>query len=240
VFTPTYAAALQRIGLLQWFVPRRRKLLPTLTRNDDGSAPIGSLQGVEVEYFNGDEWLPAGNWGLDLLESEAGVMLTGERVPEALLDLRTDAQMRVTATIETDFRITAVARRLPDSDLAFDATAQIDLETEFHWRQVSSLSKYYGRATPLEADDRSRLLAFVGHLRDRFDQVDVAGTPVLEGVDHHDFNLGDRIAGVRGRNISYRARSRGGAHPQIIGITYDIESQKTILQLEQSREFVAG
>jgi hypothetical protein len=261
IFTEPTRARLQAAGLLDWLVPRRRRLLPTLTRDRNGDGPIGTLRGVEVELGaplvgseTGEyEWTPIGDWGVLILEHEAGILINGEDIPEELFDLGDEAKLRVTATIETDFRITATAPRQPLSPIFYDATAQLDLDQDFHWRTVSPLSKYHGRIvetlpssptvtafTSIDADDREALQAFVATLRDRWDQLDVAGNVVLEGVDQHAYQLGDRVAGIEGRNYKFQSRFSGGTHPQIIGITYDVDGQKTILHLERIRELVIG
>lgn len=150
--------------------------------------------------------------------------------------------MRVTATIETDFRITATADGVAGSVLPFEAVAMLDLDGEFHWREVTTLSKYSGRtgARTLAVDDRDFLEGFVAQLLAKFNQVDVGGNVTLEGVDQHAYQIGDRVAGVKFRNISFRAKRSGDAYPQIVALTYDVEAQKTIVHLERVREFMAG
>lgn len=239
-FTPTVLNGLDAEGLLQWFVPRRRKLMPTLTRNADGSAPIGTVQGVEVEFQGvSGAWAPAGNWGIELLEAEAGIYISAEDIPEELIDAGDDAKIRVTATIEADFRLTAIADRRPESLQGEPTTAHLDVSGDFHWRVVSEISKYAESDNESTAvDDLLVLQSYVNALRERWDQVEVIGGVTLEGVDQHQYAVGDRILGIQGRNISYRAVSAGDAYPQVVGITYDVTSQKTILQLQRFRELI--
>lgn len=240
IFNQTLVNQLRAGNWLRWMVPRRRKLLPTLTQNAAKTEPIGTTDGVEIEYKGADgEWKPVGGWSIEFLKAEAGIYIKDEAIPEALLDARSGAAMRITATIETDFRITAKAADVLNSSLPFPAVAMLDLDGEFHWRVISSLSKYNGRAG-LEADDRPYLQRFVDQLLAKWNQVDVAGNVVLEGVDQHAYSVGDRVAGVKHRNVSFKAKSSGNAYPQIVGLTYDVESQKTIVHLERTREFMAG
>lgn len=221
----------------RWLVPKRRKLLPTITTGPDGS-PIGSTRGIEIEYKD-----PAGDWqpipkeaSVEILQQEAGILFTDDKLPEWLIDRGASAQIRVTATIELDFRITAKAGPALDSPaLPIEITATLDLDGQFHWRR--RISKH-GDDAP--QDDRGALADFAEALRDRWDQIDVTGAVSLEGVDQHQYTLGDRVAGIRGKEVDFRANRRGDAFPQIAGITYDVERQKTILHLQRFRELIVG
>lgn len=238
-FPPGVKARLQAAGLLEWMLPRRRRFLPTLTQTIDGTTPIGNVDGIEVEWHAGDgEWRPT-NWEIAILEHECGIFINNDELPEELIDAGADASIRVTATIETLFRITATAERRQSSPLLDDQPAMLDLESQFHWREVTALSKYKNSGLPSDAqDDRARLQTYVEEIRERFDNLDVAGAVTLEGVDQHLYEVGDRVAGVKGKQISFRSRSDGIAYPQIAAITYDVESQKTVLQMQRHRETV--
>lgn len=241
IFSGALREQLRSAGLLDWMVPRRRKLLPTLTRNAAGDGPVGRNRGIEIEFGSGGNWQPADNWGIELLEHEAGILITSDDIPEALFDLGDAARVRITATIETDFRITATASRKPDSVIGFDAAAQLDLSGDFHWLVVTPFSKHFDGENPsLTVDDRVDLQNFVESLRAKFDQVDVTGNVVLDGVDRGQYAVGDRVAGIQGRNYRFNASRRGDVYPQIVGITYDVMHQRTILHLERLREFFAG
>lgn len=238
-FSPGVKARLKNAGFLQWMIPKRREFKPTLTRKADGE-PIGPTKGLEVEWSaDGETWNPAGKWQLDILEKECGIVINTNEIPEELFDAGTDAKVRITATIETDFRITAMAARDGGSPLVDPVTAILDLDSQFHWREVTTLSKYKSGSNPSNAtDDRDALQGFVEALRARYDNVDVAGAVSLEGVDQHDYKIGDRVAGIKGKNISFRSRLDGTTYPQIAAITYDIEGQKTILHMQRVRETV--
>lgn len=243
-FPPGVKARLQAAGYLEWMIPRRRKFLATLTRGDELTKPIGTIgPGIEVEWREGDEgeWLPTSKWQIDTLEHECGIYIRVNELPEELIDAGADAQVRVTATIETDFRITATAEHnKATSPLLDEVTEILDLDTQFHWREVSTLSKYKsGNRPAIAQDDREALASFVEQIRNRFDNLDVAGAVTLEGVDQHDYRVGDRIAGIKGKNISFKSRHDGQTFPQIAAITYDIEAQKTILHMQRVREVVS-
>lgn len=238
VFNSALRKQLAAAGYLEWMIPRRRKLLPTLTRATNATSPIGETGGIEVEYLDASgEWLPANGWGIELLKHEAGIYICRNELPEALVDQRENAKIRVTATIETDFRITAIANRENTSPIIDILTAQLELDGQFHWREITTFSKYAGQ-TGISVDDRESLQFFVDSLRDRWDHLDVAGAVALEGVDQHGYAVGDRIAGVKGKNINFTSSNQADAFPQVVGITYDIAGQKTILQLQRFRETV--
>jgi hypothetical protein len=239
-FSPGLKARLRAGGYLDWMIPGRRKFLPTLTRIADSTQPAGEADGIEIEWRVGDgQWRPASRWEVGILQHECGIHLGGDEIPEELFDAGPDAAIRVTATIETDFRITAIAERRNSSPLVDVGTAILDLDSQFHWREVTALSKYKSSNRPSDAeDDRLSLVAFVNEIRDRFDNLDVAGAVTLEGVDQHQYRIGDRVAGVKGKGISFRSRSDATTYPQIAAITYDIEGQKTILHMQRVRENV--
>jgi hypothetical protein len=214
--------------------------MPTLTLDpaSDYPAPIGRTDGVYVEYKAKDgTWKPAGNWGIEVLKAEGGIYLGAEDIPVELLNQASEAALRVTATLELDARPGAVATRRPASPQPKDVTAELNLETQFHWREVGALSQFKGSGYPsLAVDDRTPLLRYLELLRDRYDSVDVSGPVVLEGVDHHEYLVGQRVEGVKGRELRFDNRNYRPTVPSIAGITYDIQQQKTILHLSRMRE----
>jgi hypothetical protein len=228
--------------------PRPRPLLPTLTTEviDGVSAPIGRFSGIEVEYLGpptpGVEnetaeqrearWQPAGNWGIEILKSEGGIYISGEDAPVELVLRRSDAALRVTATIEMDFEPVGAANRVGASPQPYVVSEALDLDGQFHLRQLSSLSKYHGAGRDSTAvDDRAAIQAYAEMLRERFDSVDVSGPVVIEGVDHHEYRVGLRVEGVRGKRRLFDNRTYRPTIPMIAGVTLDIMAQKTTLQL---------
>ena len=238
-FTPEVFSSLQAVGLLKWFLPRRRKFLPTLTRNDQKTAPIGETNGLYVEYKDYDgSWRSAKKWGLKPLETECGLYFDGEDIPEELYDQGQYGVLRVTATIEADYRLTTTAFKQGSSPLFDTKEAYIDLSESYQQRVVLPGSKYASGTNNLATDDATALESFVESLRERFDQLDIPGGVVLEGVDWFPYyHPGDRVRGVQGKNISFEVKAGSGQYPQIVSVTLDIVAQKTILQLQRFREF---
>jgi hypothetical protein len=230
---------LQEENLLRWFLPRRRNFMPTLTTV--GEVPIGDVNGILVEYKDyAGEWKSAKEWGIQLLDNECGIRLTGSNVPEELYDQGADAAIRVTATIEGDYRLTYTAGKQADSPIFAIKEAYVDLEDSYQHRIVLPGSKYADGGESIAADDTYALEAFATSLRSRFDQIDIPGGIVIEGLDWFPYyQPGDRVRGVEGKNISFAVKPGTDQYPQIVSVTLDIENQKTILQLQRFREFRA-
>jgi hypothetical protein len=240
VFTSAFRTALSGIGAMSKFVPRRRKLLPTLTLGPDG-APIGTVHGIEVEYSNTDppSWKSTEGWGIQLLEREAGISLGGGvALPEFLLatDDRSLIKIRVTATVQADFRLTGSAPRQGNSPQLDIVPLTLDLPDRFSYRvRHSALSKYGGGALPsLAVDDLFEISEFAEFVRDSFDLLDVGGVIQIEGLDNT-YTVGDRVEKIEHKNISFMARTGSAAYPQIMGIERDIERQTTTLHLQRVR-----
>jgi hypothetical protein len=239
IFTEEVFIALKREDLLRWFLPRRRSLLPTITTNADINQPIGGEgRGIVIEYRDYDgTWRAVKRWGIELLDNECGILITREDIPEELYDQAQYGAIRVTATIEADYALTRMAFRQANSPVFEVKEAYIDLSDNYQQRVVLPGSKYADSSDNLEADDTQALANFAESLRSRFDQIDVPGGVVLEGVDQLDYLPGDRVAGVQGKNISFAVKRGAAQYPQIVSVTLDIDAQKTILQLQRFREF---
>ena len=239
-FTTDFRQALEDLTIAGEFIPRRRKLLPTLTLNEGGTQPVGSLRGVDVEYLDLDNetWIPIGNWGCKILEQEAGIYFDGEDVPEELLFRRADARVRVTATLESDFRVTGTSVTT-NSPLAEVSGAVVAANGKYQNRVITTESKYSAGSNPtIAVDDFALAQGRAARMAEAFDRVDVAGNVVLEGVDQHQYQLLNRVLGIRHRNVSFEAKSGSGIYPQIVGVTYDIQNQVTVLELQRMRRFI--
>lgn len=239
IFAESVYQALRKEGLLECFLPRRRRFLPTITTNAEINQAVGGEgRGLTLEYRDYDgSWRPIKNWGVELLDYECGILINREDVPEELYDQGEYAAIRVTGTIEGDLAITHTASRQADSPVFETKEALIDLSDDYQHRVILPGSRYAGSKNNLAADDRQPLANFAESLRQRFDQIDIPGGVVLEGVDQLEYQPGDRVAGVQGKNISFQVKRGVAQFPQIVSVTLDIESQKTILQLQRFREF---
>lgn len=246
--TPTQISEDGYIWLYNSFVPRRRKLLPMLTLGDDG-APLGESRGVELEISNPDydsenptlfpEWLPFK--GPEILQHEAGVYITTERIPEEIMRQGADVRVRATFTLQSDYLATGQAEPLVGSPQADDVEVVVTAPTRFNLKlRLPQLSKYAGTSQPSRAvDDRTELTAFAEYVRDIWDAMDVGGPLQLEGLDAFDlisetpYKIGDRIQGIYGKNVSFEARTSSGMYPQIVAIERNISTQTTTLHLQR-------
>lgn len=225
------------------FCTKRRKFRPTLTIGEDGS-PIGKVQGVVVEYFNGNTGATNG-WTVypgevQILSKECGIRFSGQRAPEEILRQGTNVKVRVTATVRFDARLPGLAARQPGSPLADDQQLILDLHDRFHWRFVGDDSQYKsqvdsGELLANEADDREAIAAYAEDIRLAWDQASINGPLVIEGCDWT-FRIGAAVSGIDGRNISFRSRADNARYPTIAGITYNVQAQTMELQLDQYRK----
>lgn len=240
VFTSALRTSFTALGILDEFVPRRRRLLPTLTLGPEG-APIGRQHGVEIEWSNTSpaEWKPVGPWGPQLLDHEAGIYFDCDRLPEEFLSDPANTRIRVTATIQNDYRLTGYVARQADSPQEDIIPLVLDLPDRFRYRvRHSSLSKYGGGALPsLVQDDSTAIQDFSAFARNVWDLMDVSGAIQLEGLNHT-YIVGDRVQGIQHKNILFEARDSSGAYPQIVAIERDIGTQTMTLHLERQRELL--
>lgn len=242
-------------------VARRRRFLPTLTvtRGNTGAGggenqPIGEHGGVTIEWYNGfkEAWqvIPQSDpqFTVKILTSECGIRFDGD-VPPYLIrsrQLTGDARLRVTATIESDTRLSYVAAR-ESTSLAFDVAEQVlDMAQSFHQRAVlrtgASKSNYHDSAyyLALEADGRESMETFANMLRQHWDMADVSGSVEIEGLDRGRYKLAQTtdLIDNRGIRISAVGDGAGAIYPQIVRRTLDVQNQREILQVATFRRDV--
>jgi hypothetical protein len=235
-------------------VAKRRKFHPMLTLGADRHA-FGTTGGCHVEWWNPYKLAEAGwepvmgtmyTFGCRLLTDECGISFTDELPPFMIIAAGQNARVRITATVESDFRISAVAVRLP-GDASVNALLNeqiVDVNRHFHLRGLHPESQF---AEAVEAgllladvnDGREALAEFAVDLRQTFDRAKGAAEVRLEGLDHEDYELGDLITAVTGREIDLaltRAAAGELVYPQVIGIRWEVQSQKMILTLDEFKQ----
>jgi hypothetical protein len=251
VYTSAFRTAIGAAGLdvADQFVPRRRKLMPTLTLASDNT-PIGDVEGVDIEYSNTspEEWKTiqkVGNATCKLLDHEAGVYFDASSLPEEFFEDPANLKIRVTATIQTDKRLESTAARQADSPQADVAPLVLDVPTKFRHQQVTTQSKYSGSGKPsLEQVDLTAIGAFAVRVRQIWDLMDVGGVVQLDGLDATDvgtvYQIGQRVRGILGKNLFFRAKNGADEFPQIVAIDRDINKQSMTLHLQRISEPLAG
>lgn len=262
IFTDAFRAALQdEYGDTIWdeFVPRRRKFEPTLTLKSDGT-PIGEHgSGIEIEVRNANydaenpeqapEWLPIGGWGVQVLEHECGIYFDGDMPPLAKWEeltgaTREDMRLRVTATIVADKRLEARAVKQEDSPNPEVVPLLIDAPTKFRHQERSPLSKYHGTDRPsLEAIDTAAIGDFSERVREIWDLMDVGGPIQLDGLDAADdgttYQVGQRVKGILGKNLSFEAKDDSEEYPQIVAIERNVMNQSMVLHLQRLKRQIS-
>jgi hypothetical protein len=233
-------------------VAKRRKLFPMLTLGQDGK-PLGKEGGCHVEWWNkykegGADWDALDPeeplFSCRLLEDEIGIRFTGAVPPFDIADEQGNARVRVTGTIKSDWRISAIADRR-NASVNFDVHEQVvDVNTRFHAKQLHQESLYFsdvvggGRKADL-ADGRLALADFAEFARASWDQAQCSGPVRLEGLDHMEYNLGDIIRAIVGRNVTLNltgSQSEDARYPQVFGIRYDVQNQKTTLSINDMKQ----
>lgn len=226
------------------FIVRRRKFLPTLTLDEDG-APIGKTHGATVEFQteNNGPWRDiqemddAGSNPVILLEKEGGIRFNGLTPPWELIAAGRYGKVRITATLQSDKRLTRTAKVGGTSAQEYVPMALV-MGGEFQKRTVHKTSIYYdkvkeGELESAEVNDTQKLQAFIARLSDSLDVAECSGTIQLVGLDWT-FQLGQAVTGISGRNINLTTAA--GKYPLIVGIVYDVPNQTTTLVLDAYRD----
>jgi hypothetical protein len=244
-------------------LPRRRRFLPTLTLGPD-LRPIGHLKGCTLELYS-PYWKEGAGWrqvtaGCELLETECAVYFGDREIPQEILMLAQSApvvggfatqhsaasqiKIRITACVRFDRLYTRVLRE-KSSPNDETHTLVLDWAHLFHYRQVTQTSQYYadvasGAKLATQDNDYAAMNAFCDRIRQAWDMAAVHGPLTIEGVDDWRdppaYDVGMSVDALVGRDVSFNAVASGKAYPQIVGITYDFQRQRTTLQLERFRE----
>lgn len=223
-------------------LPICRSFLPCLSRVPNAAGDALESRGIVVEYSidGGITWNPVSaltNGSFSNLLTQCGIWF--ETIPTEIwngIASPGNIKIRVTATIEGDRRTQATATRRASSPNADDVSLFLNLEDKFHNRAVDDTSIFFGDGTADEADDSAELQTYVDQVRDIEDAAEASCSAQIEGIDHPEYELGDLINRVNGLNISLirdnPAVGTAGKCLQIVGITLDIQAQRTELLLE--------
>lgn len=143
--------------------------------------------------------------------------------------------LRMTACIDGDRQIEALADRSDDSPNGEEITLLLDLSDKFHLRQVHPDSRFFADSAAADTrDDRDDLEAYAERVRQIEDAAVVGCSVVLPGVEHAELSIGKLVRKIDGRDIDLQAR--GGDDPrrlQVVGINYQMHPQpRTELLLE--------
>lgn len=224
------------------YVPRRLKLEHCLTKETHEDTVKRREPLVEWSADAGVNWQPVPHeWGLSILSDQIGVRFDGKTPPEDLMDAADQARLRITGTIAGDARLTCDVENLVDSPSGRPVTLFLDLSDRFHDREVvrdGDFASCFQDDTryPLkdEADDAADMEEYVRKYLEAEQSASQAASIDLFGL-HFDYEIGDLLTKVSGREISLDANSESAANPrylQITGIAWNEAQQTTALTVE--------
>ena len=219
------------------FIHRRRRFWPSLTTDVQGRS-LGYF--LQVSYNSGQNW-----WqylhAFNILLDECGVWLSSDQ-----LDMDTWAaavqdslRFRITASVVSDERLTAVVVNGPVNSTAPVVEHVITLPRQFKYRKISDQSIFtepssQAFGTPDEVDDSVALREFVRHT--------AATSPeVIETFDiktpslMFDYRLGDIISTSPESQDLLACRSNNRSISRIVRVKMDFKKQCTNLKIVRQR-----
>lgn len=189
----------------------------------------------------------AANEGFAFKVDQTQLAILFNEPPPALVALSgspASARVRVTGTIVGDTRIEGTATRRSTSPNGNDIELVIDAHERFHDRDVQDSGTYLsifssGGDEPATngadtRDDQTAITEYAEKVRNVEESARISVSVSLHGW-HPEYEIGDLITRVDGRNISFNQNSPRNAtkrYLQITGIVWNQEAQETILQLE--------
>ena len=219
------------------FVHRRRRFWPSLTTDVQGRS-LGYF--LQVSYDSGQSW-----WqylhAFNILLDECGVWLSSDQ-----LDMDTWAaalqgslRFRITASVVSDERLTAVAVNGPVNSAAPIIEHVITLPRQFKYRKVSDQSFFtelssQAFGTPDEVDDSATVYEFARHTA-------VTSSQVIETFDiqtptlSFDYRLGDIVSTSPESRDLLACRSDNRSISRIVRVQMDFEKQCTNLKIVRQR-----
>jgi hypothetical protein len=224
-------------------VPRRRRFFPCITLDKD-RLPVGD-NGYFVEYSDGTSDPELGDWrpisGFEVLASECGIRFNGDVPPEEFM--AANIKVRITASVYSDERIEYEKAKSPLSAQPDSVPVFLDVSDRFHYRTIHSTSRFASQTGPnglyehSKVDDTTKLQEFVGTLVKSMDQLDVSATVVVPNLNVGEYNIGDVIPRMDGRDFDFEIKSiAGNRFPQITGIQYDCINHRRSIALETFRD----
>lgn len=225
-----------------------RKCLPCLSRHSDPQTNALESRGVFVEWYNPDTlaWeIPTATYSG--LEQEFGIWFS--QVPDTLWQLiqsdPSTARVRVTCTIEGDFCNTVTVSKRDESPNGDEIPLILDLSDKFHDRAVMVSGPFQSRfsndtsAADIQ-NDAAVMKTYLEKLQENEDAADLACSASLEGLDHPEWTISNVVTSVNGRNLKLNRNNPipgvAAKYLQVIGITWDIQSQRQELILESFDE----
>jgi hypothetical protein len=237
-------------------VPRRRKIEDCLTKDDEGRRLPEQLEYSDGEHEDPEDeeselvWKPVPKaWTWSVHESQMAIEFVGDQPPAELIAAGADAKLRVTCTLTGDERIYADAggegRAVdPNTESPNGRTVQMDVDASdrFAFREVVSpitSDDYWSRINDGsqeddERDDQEALQTFADYILDDVSPAQMGGRIILLDVVA-DYEIGDHVANISGREIDLRRNSQNATTPkymQITGVTWRPQNREGGTELE--------
>ncbi|KPL24186.1 MAG: hypothetical protein AMJ75_04330 [Phycisphaerae bacterium SM1_79] len=219
------------------FVCRRRRFRPTLTADKQGRS-LGYF--LQVSYDNGLHWWQY-LYAFNILLDECGLWLSSDRLDMDtwVAALNGVLRFRITASVISDERLSAVVADGPIDSVAPVIQHVITLPRQFKYRKVSDQSIFAGAddgtlGTPDEVDDSDALYEFVRHAA-------AASSEIIEAVDVQtpslafDYRVGDRISTSPESRDLLACRNDSCSTSNIVRVRMDFEKQCTNLKIVRKR-----
>ena len=219
------------------FIYRRRRFRPSLT-TDTQERSLGYY--LQVSYNNGQNW-----WqylhAFNILLDECGVWLSSDQLD---MDTWTAAvqntlKFRITASVVSDERLTAVVANGPVNSTAPVIEHVITLPRQFKYRMVSDQSIFTQPSsqtfgTPDEVDDSAALYEFIRHTA-------MTSSDVIETYDIQtpslmfDYRIGDVVNTSPDSRDILSCRSDNRSTRRIERVQMDFKRQCTNLKIVRQR-----
>lgn len=217
---------------------KRRPMEDCLTLRDGQRIPPL----LQYSEDSGSTWKDAPqDWAFRYLQDQIGVYFTGtatsrNAIPDEVLD--TDVRFRITCTVTTDKRIEHSKDATDDSPLSTEMVLTLDLSDRFQDRQRQATGGSYDSQLSGAADtqdDTADLEAFVDAVGTNEQSAQVNAELPLSGI-HTEYQIGDLITEIKGRNISLNRNAREATNArylQIVGIRYvNMPAQHTVITVQ--------
>jgi hypothetical protein len=230
----------------------RRRFTKCLTEHVD--ADDSESNGFYVEWWNknvptsvswsfkDDPGWTKIRWPFSVLEKEAGIFFTGDTPPPQLWrffyeNKYSDFHLRITATLTGDYRVKGEAVRRASSSNKQDVTLALDVSDKFQDSRVDTSEQFKSkfRNKPTDArNDTAAILTYAQQIRNVEDCLRLDTSIPLEGALHPEYQIGDVIRTIAGRNVDLQLAD--GRYPQVVGIIHHFQEQQVELLLESFRK----
>lgn len=238
---------LDMASVFDLWTARRRRIDDCLQRDvmNRRIPPVLQLYNPEEQIEGEPEiWTDVRPGTYSVLTDQIGVMFNGATPPDDIVMAGTGARLRITGTLTGDSRLFREATRREASPNGKEIVLYLDVADRFQDRQVQTSGSFasvihdnalYGEDTRDDGDD---LQGYVDSARDVEDAANVDAAIRLHGL-HWDYEIGDMVRKVAGREISFDRLSlgqEGTRYLQIVRIDHDIQRQSTTLYVRLNQD----